>query len=185
MFEVELKFRVPEATSLLARLADFGVELGAPVEQVDRYFNHPCKDFAQTDEAVRIRRTGESTRITYKGPKLDAETKTRREIELPLPSEIDSLSEFSTLLESLGFRRVTEVAKLRRKGILEFQSQSIEIAWDDVREVGQFIELELAADSETLDAARQTILAAAASLDLHQQERRSYLEMLLTARGVR
>ena len=190
MFEVELKFRVADPALTLSRLAEQGVELGPPVEQVDRYFNHPSKDFAQTDEALRIRSTGEATRITYKGPKLDAATKTRREIELPLSDEIDALPEFTTLLEALGFRRVTEVAKLRRIGEWRFfssfsssQAAEIEVAWDDVREVGQFIELELAADAESLDAARHTILAAAAALDLSQPERRSYLEMLLTIRS--
>ena len=44
----------------------------------------PCRDFAQTDEALRIRTVGDTSFVTYKGPKLDATTKTRRELELPL-----------------------------------------------------------------------------------------------------
>ena len=64
------------------------IELGAtiepPVVQVDQYFAHPARDFAQTDEALRLRRVGKQNFITYKGSKIDATTKTRREIELPL-----------------------------------------------------------------------------------------------------
>ena len=52
-----------------------------PAEQVDRYFAHPCRDFARTDEALRLRRDGDDVAITWKGPRIDAATKTRRESE--------------------------------------------------------------------------------------------------------
>ena len=54
---------------------------GEPAEQVDTYFSHPARDFAATDEALRIRSIDQENFVTYKGPKLDATTKTRREID--------------------------------------------------------------------------------------------------------
>ena len=82
--EVEQKFRATHSAELLARLERMGAVFAEPVVQVDLYFAHPARDFAQTDEALRIRRVGERNFVTYKGPKLDAMTKTRRELELPL-----------------------------------------------------------------------------------------------------
>ena len=53
--------------------------------QEDIYFNSPIVDFAKTDEALRIRTTKQSDEkhifITYKGAKIDSESKTREEIE--------------------------------------------------------------------------------------------------------
>ena len=113
-FEVEQKHRVDDVAALDARLAERGVTLGPPVEQSDQYFAHPCRDFARTDEALRIRTVGEASFVTYKGPKLDATTKTRRELELPLdPSDADG-SQFAELLTALGFTPVATVRKQRR-----------------------------------------------------------------------
>ena len=83
-YEVEQKFPLADAAEAERKLVALGGPFSDPVEQVDRYFGHPARDFAKTDEALRIRRIGQENRITYKGPKLDAATKTRRELELPL-----------------------------------------------------------------------------------------------------
>ena len=84
MYEVEQKYPLADVAAVEAALARLGATWHATVEQVDRYFNHPCRDFAATDEALRLRRTGEALAITWKGPRLDATAKTRRELELPL-----------------------------------------------------------------------------------------------------
>ena len=84
MYEVEQKYPLADVAAVEAALARLGATWHGTVEQVDRYFNHPCRDFAATDEALRLRRTGEALAITWKGPRLDATAKTRRELELPL-----------------------------------------------------------------------------------------------------
>src|SRR5690242_3845002 len=142
-FEVEQKFALDNPAAVEAKLVVLGaIELDT-VEQVDRYFNHPARDFAQTDEALRLRRVGESNFVTYKGPKLDATTKTRRELELPLHSGEQAASEFAELLLALSFRSVADVRKQRRQLKLAWQQREIEIALDAVDGVGNFIELEL------------------------------------------
>lgn len=179
MLEVELKFRLTDEAAVRRALAHFVVEWHAPEQQVDCYFNHPARDFAQTDEAVRLRCMGAENVITYKGPKLDAATKTRREIELPIPPGEVGLRSFGELLEVLSFRRVAEVRKTRTKGKFNWQSWPVEVALDQVEQVGSFIELEIQSEETELPAARAAILALAAQLNLTQQERRGYLEMLL------
>ena len=69
----------------------------------DRYFAHPSRDFARTDEALRLRRIGEFNFITYKGPKLDATTKTRREIEIGLADGQQAATDAAELLAAIGF----------------------------------------------------------------------------------
>jgi adenylate cyclase class IV len=57
------------------------------------------------------------------------------------------------------------------------------VALDEVAWVGQFVELELIAEADSLDACRTDLLALAETLGLQAVERRSYLELLLSARG--
>jgi adenylate cyclase class 2 len=181
MFEVEQKFPLTDEAALLAKLASLGGVPSEAMAQVDCYYSHPARDFANTDEALRIRCVGELNFITYKGPKLDLKTKTRREIELPLAGGAQMTMEYGRLLEALGFRPVAKVHKKRRLVVLEWQSRPVEVAIDDVESVGKFVELELSADEAELDAARAALAALAHSLGLSGGERRSYLEMLLEA----
>jgi adenylate cyclase class 2 len=179
MLEVELKFLLTVESALRRELAQFDIAWQAAEEQVDCYFNHPARDFSVTDEAVRLRQIGGQNVITYKGPKLDATTKTRREIELPIAPGKEGLAQFGELLEVLSFRRVAEVHKVRTKGKLNWQGWPVEVALDDVTGVGKYVELEIQAEEAALSGARQAILELAARLKLTQQERRGYLEMLL------
>src|SRR5205085_570940 len=115
----------------------------------DQYFNHPARDFGRTDEALRLRRVGDQNFITYKGPKIDAATKTRRELELPLPSGSDVGGRFSELLLTLGFISAGTVFKVRHPGILAWSGGQVEVALDEVTDLGSFIELEISASDET------------------------------------
>lgn len=176
-FEVEQKFPVSDEKALRTRLESAGAVLGEPRREDDLYFAHPARDFARTDEALRLRTTGTQHRITYKGPKLDATTKTRREIELPLVAE--SAARWPELLQALGFRPVAHVRKARAKAHLRWQDRDVEIALDEVEQVGTYVELELVCEELELDATRASIVALAEFLGLQGSERRSYLELLL------
>lgn len=178
-YEVEQKYPVQETAAVRAQMLALGASFDAPVEQADRYFAHPARDFARTDEALRLRRTGDDNCITYKGPKLDAETKTRREIELPLAPGAQAMQDFEELLVALGFRPVLTVNKHREPGRLAWQGQHVHLALDQVYGLGAFVELEITADDSTLSAAKAALAALAEGLGLTHSERRSYLEMLL------
>lgn len=178
-FEVEQKHRVPDERALFERLAERGVEVGSRVEQSDQYFAHPARDFARTDEALRIRTVGDTSYVTYKGPKIDRVTKTRRELELPLhPSDAHG-EQFAELLQALGFTPVAVVRKQRRSFRIKHAARDVEGALDTVEGLGTFVELELQADESNLDAAKRIISSLASELSLNSLERRSYLEMLL------
>lgn len=178
-YEVEQKFPVDDLAAVEAEIVALGGRFGTAIDQVDRYFAHPSRDFAQTDEALRIRQVGPQCYVTYKGPKIDRLTKTRREIELPLAGPAEVAAEWTSLLEALGFRRVAEVRKQRLPAHLTWQGADIEIALDRVALVGTFVEFELTAGAEGLEQAKSQILSLAAALGLSHAERRSYLELLL------
>lgn len=178
-YEVEQKFPVDNLQAVETRLGELGAGIADERVEVDCYYNHPARDFAQTDEALRIRRIGPLNRITYKGPKVDKVTKTRQELELPLAEGEKSAADWMKLLETLGFRTVSEVHKRRRKTHVDWQGRSVEVSLDEVTGLGTFVELELVVDEEELDAARGCIADLADELGLGQSERRSYLCLLL------
>ena len=178
-YEVELKFPLANPSDVLTRLARLGVVAALPIEQIDRYFNHPARDFGETDEAFRIRSVGEANCVTYKGPRVDSATKTRREIEVSFANGPESASQMAEVWQSLGFRFVREVRKTRTPLTLDWQQRTYELALDEVPPLGTFLEIELLTDEAGRDSARDAILALAGELNLSNSERRSYLELLL------
>ena len=179
-YEVEQKFRVANFFSLKKKLAAIGAVPIDEVEQVDTYFAHPSRDFGETDEALRMRQVGGANFLTYKGPKLDTTTKTRREIEFPIAAGSQGRQRGGELLEALGFTRVSNVVKRRQTYQLLRNGHAIEIALDNVAGLGNFVELEAAADcAKATELAKQILAKLATELGLEQSERRSYLEMLL------
>jgi adenylate cyclase class 2 len=182
-YEVEQKFPVADLAPVEARLAEMGVHVLEPQCEVDLYYAHPARDFARTDEALRIRRVGLSSFITYKGPKVDDTTKTRREIELPLAGEGDPAVGWQKLLDALGFAPVAQVRKHRRKGVIGWHGRRIVVSLDEVDELGRFVEIELAVPRDEMDRAKRRVASLAEELRLSASERRSYLELLLEHRA--
>lgn len=179
-FEVEQKFPLGADAALMEdRLQQLGAVRRGTQTQADRYFNHPVRDFAQTDEAVRIRSVGEENWLTYKGPKIDVRTKTRREIETALGSGVATAEQFAEVFKILGFREVATVRKQRQHFELTQAGWNFDITVDAVEGVGNFLEIELVVDASRLAAAQQAVLDLAQTLELPSPERRSYLEMLL------
>jgi len=179
-YEVEQKFPVDDLAPIEAQLAALGASIAPARVEVDLYFNHPARDFKKTDEALRLRRVGPVNRITYKGPKLDATTKSREELDLALPDGEAAFENFSALLGALGFTPVGEVRKERRKALVDWQDRRVEVSLDRVDRLGTFVELELVVPAEEFDAAKACIASLAERLGLvGRSERRSYLRLLL------
>jgi len=178
MYEVELKFPLADPQSFRRRLAACGARPGATIVQSDLYFNHPVRDFGQTDEAFRVRVSDGRGFVTYKGPLVDTQTKTRREIEVALGGD-DAVNKFAEILKRLGFRPVREVKKRREKHHLSWQGRDYEVALDDVADLGVFAEFETIADEAGRRAATDAILALVSQFQLPSPERKSYLALLL------
>jgi adenylate cyclase class 2 len=177
MYEVEVK--VPAALSTVAdRLDELGAELTGDVVQADTYYDAPHRDFAETDEALRIRReTREGTttaRMTYKGPLVDSESKTREEVE----TGVDEGDDADAIFRNLGFEPAATVRKDRRF----YSYDGYTITLDAVDDVGEFVEVETEVETESeLDTAREGAyeVLRTLGLDPDDQRRTSYLGMLL------
>lgn len=175
MYEVELKVRADHAPVRDALDAAGATRIGR-VEQTDVYFDAPHRDFAARDEALRLREEtdGQShTVLTYKGPKVDAGSKTREEFE----TGIDSREAMEATLSALGFEPAATVEKTRTR----YDLDGVTISLDAVADVGEFVEAEAAATEDEITATRKRVAAALETLDLdpEAQIRTSYLELRL------
>lgn len=183
MLEIEMKFPNADFATLRRTLRQWNAHGGRPIREEDHYFNAPDRDFSHTDEALRLRRVGPNTVLTYKGPKLGTTTKTRVEIESPLARGETSFVEFSRILTHLGYRPTAVVRKIRRLFTLQRGKFALEVCLDEVEDLGRFAELEIRAPESQLERARTVLLRTAEELGLTGEERRSYLELLLERRA--
>lgn len=187
-FEVEVKVPIEDIELMTQKLVESGAkELNSEV-QIDTYFDHPCRTFVKTDEAVRVRTrkplneqelatSHTPNELTYKGPKLDEKTKTRVEYSVG----IDNVDNITSILESLGFKPIANVIKKR----IFFDLRAITISIDDVEDVGLFLELEsIVHQKDEMESAKRSIfkLLNELGLDAQQSIRDSYLEMYMAGR---
>jgi adenylate cyclase class 2 len=182
-FEVEVKYRSVDHEELRRRLGEQGASSGPAMLQEDIYLRHPSRDFAVTNEALRIRRSGRENRITYKGPRRAGPTKTREEIEIPVAEGEDAFQQLARLFENLGFQAVATIRKTRSTYCVPEPPYEIEVTLDHVEDLGDFAEIEIVADRESdLPPAQAAVLALAAELGLTEVEPRSYLRLALETR---
>lgn len=176
MIEVEVKAKINSFSEMEEKLAEIGAIKTKMEFQEDIYFNSPIVDFAKTDEALRIRTTKEddNTRIfiTYKGPKIDKKSKTRREIEMG----IEDSQKCSDVFEAIGFRKVRTVRKNRQY----YAYENFEISLDDIEGLDPYMEIEIGlSDGEDYNEAQNSIFELFEKLGITDGfERTSYLELL-------
>lgn len=183
MLEIEQKFVVADFVAIEQRLSEWHARRGAEHTEIDHYFNAPDRDFARTDEAFRLRRIGDANFLTYKGPKHAGPVKIRTELEIPLRDGDEAAAQIQQLLAHLGYRPVAIVRKHRRQYHLDRSDFALTVCLDEVERLGRFVEVEIVADDERKDAARTVLADTAVALGLTNLERRSYLNLLLTAQG--
>jgi adenylate cyclase class 2 len=192
MYEVEIKFIAEDSAALKQRLENLNIAWLPEMTEDDVFYQHPSRDFRQTDEALRMRQViaadgSQLYTLTYKGPKLDKETKTRQEIEIPLTFDAQYTENFENMkniLTALGFRQSSFVHKIRNEGTFFYAGRSFNVCLDELPELAErnrpshFVELETIADSADWQPARDAVKELAASLGLTDSIQNSYLELL-------
>ncbi|MHA1771240.1 MAG: class IV adenylate cyclase [Candidatus Thorarchaeota archaeon] len=184
-FEVEIK--IPVSTrDITTILTKSGLRPDRVEHHEDHYLAHPCRDFAETDEALRIRHVRTQSpsasqedvanriELTYKGPKIDPRSKTRVEIN----STISDKAGFIAILEHLGFRDAAVVQKTRTI----YHMDDVEVCVDVVEGLGSFVELEsITSSKDEIPAVRDHLFEIARMMELNPAAmiRKSYLELIL------
>ncbi|WP_459876363.1 class IV adenylate cyclase [Halorubrum gandharaense] len=201
MYEVEIK--VPaRVADVRERLRAAGAERTDARRQRDVYYDAPHRDFARTDEALRVRHetplsdgigspeaAGGTTKITYKGPLLDAGSKSREEHE----TTVDDADAAAGIFDGLGFEPAAEVTKRREFWAFEGFTVTLDAVDElgdgeegETTEAGEFVEIEREVDEEAaIPEAREAAGDALdrLGLDADDQIRTSYLGLVLAERA--
>jgi adenylate cyclase, class 2 len=178
-YEVEIKYLVSDLAGVRRTCESLAGAAPETRAEVDTYLRHPIRSFEQTDEALRVRQANAYLAITYKGPKVDAATKTRVEIELQLVPGQYTSENVLDFWGRLGFAPVRQVRKDRELFRIPWLGREVHASLDHVHGLGDFVELELSAEPSQLEESRQILKSLAAKLGLQKSERKSYLELLL------
>lgn len=183
MLEIEQKFVCSDFAAIEKQLTEWQARRGEEHTETDHYFNAPDRDFARTDEAFRLRRIDSANFLTYKGPKQPGDIKVRTELEIALRDGDEAAEQFMQLLVHLGYRPVAVVRKHRRYYHLSRGDFALIVCLDEVEQLGRFVEVEIVAPEAQAESARTVLAETAAALGLTRLERRSYLNLLLSAQG--
>lgn len=185
MIEVEIKFRMPDDQQLPKLIDEHHLEFGPAVVQQDIYYNHPQRNFRETQEALRIRVTGDGNALTYKGPRLDTLTRSRPEYEIAFHSGHAATEQLQTVFQALGFREIGVVKKTRRTATYVWEGRRVDVSYDEIGGLGRFIEIESISEPENWEADRDRLVRLEEYWSLlAYREPKSYLSMLLESRGV-
>ncbi|MDA3901144.1 MAG: class IV adenylate cyclase [Spirochaetes bacterium] len=169
MYEIEIKSYCNNSALVEEQLRDEKAHFVGELYQHDLYFNHPSRDFKNSDEALRIRSVNGIHYVTYKGPKVSKQTKTRIEHE----TIVGDFDTFRSILQMTGFVESGEVVKTRR----EYTIDDLHICLDNVEGAGTFVEFEI--NSNDIALGEQRLFEAAEHYGLRRFERRSYLSLIL------
>lgn len=167
--EVEVKYRVSSLEEIEKRLKKLGAKFLGEFRETDIYFQHPCRNMARTDEALRLRVVNGECEFTYKGPRSSIGIKSREEITV----KIDSVDRMLEILSRLGFRSIARLTKLRCKYVLN----NCVISLDQIDNLGSFVEI------EALDEVEDPLKTILDTIELLQLKgaviEKTYLELLL------
>lgn len=172
MIEVEVKAKIDSFEEVEERLEKIGAVKSKTEFQEDIYFASPIVDFAKTDEALRVRTTDNDIFITYKGPKLNSQAKTRKEVEM----SIESAEKARDIFEEIGFKEARTVRKNRQY----YHYENFEITLDDIEGLPPYMEIEISLeDNSDYDEAQNSIFKLFEKLGITDGfERTSYMELL-------
>lgn len=171
-----MKAKINDKKEVLEKINEIGGEYSHTEKQHDIYYNAPNKDYAKTDEALRIREIpdgdGFKRILTYKGPKIDTKSKTRKEVEVTI-NDTDNMNE---ILLNIGFKPSAIVNKIRRV----FNYKNYTITLDKLDKLGYYMEIEfIAKEGSNIEEIRNNIIKIFEKLGITSGfERVSYLELL-------
>ena len=162
--EIEKKYIAQNKQGLIALLEERGSRLYKK-HQTDDYYIPKHRNFLAEKypfEWLRLRTEGDKFTLTYKHwyPEGIRETTHCDEFE----TTIGNKSNLELILKALDFKKMITVDKTR----LAYEVRNFEIALDDVKDLGSFVEIEIKEDYNSIDDAIKQIDKLAKELELEE-----------------
>ncbi|KHO54083.1 MAG: adenylate cyclase, class 2 [archaeon GW2011_AR18] len=168
--EVEVKAKISDMSSCENHLLSKGAVFKEEKYQHDILLDPPSIDFSKSDQVLRIRNSNGSWKLDYKSPRLDNETKSRMEYSI----KIDDGSQLKDIFNWMNFKLVGEIEKTRRT----YELNDMVICFDNVTNLGEFIEVEIMSDEADFESSKIKIMSLLKELGISETIRKDYLELL-------
>lgn len=175
--EVELKFPLLNPKELIQRLNEIAKPKQQNIFQRDTYYIPAHRNFLakkKVNEWLRIRETKNKITLTYKNYYPDGIH--CKEFE----TKIEDITALKNIFESLDFKEIVVVEKIRSTWIFK----EVEIAIDEVKGLGFFVELESKSNLDFEDAKKLLYkILKELKAETGAQDFRGYPYMLLKKKG--
>lgn len=181
--EVELKFPLLNPKELIEKLKSIAKLEKQGDFQKDIYFNPPHRDFLGkklVSEWLRLRESQKGFSLNYKNwhKEIDPKSVSCDEFE----TKIGNIEALRKLFESLNFKELVTVEKNRSI----WNYKDTEIAIDEVKELGNFIEIEARGNFTNIEEAKKHLYLVLKEIGakVGEQDFEGYPYLLLKKKGL-
>lgn len=182
--EIKIKLNKTDLERVRKRLKET-TKFVDSTQEIDKYFNAPHKDFlkpALPRQYLRIRYRKNAGFITYKYDYFNKDGEKTHNDEYE--SAIESPEAVEKILRAVDFKNFVIIDKQRER----YQyKKSFDVALDEVKKLGYFIEIESLKDFGGIRKTRRKLFAFAQSvgIDPSLREKKSYVYMMLKKMGLK
>lgn len=143
--EIEIKAYSENKGKIIENLGKLGAVEEKEKHQVDEYYNHPAKDLTKINEYIRLRyKPGENKGVF--AHHINIADGVNKEFEV----EVGDLKTFKEMLVNLGFKMLGIIDKKRKT----YSLNDFKITFDEVKDIGNFIEVETDGDETQIEKKR-------------------------------
>lgn len=140
--EIEIKATFEDKDKLKENLVKLGAEQKKTKHQIDEYYNHPQRDTRETNEYIRLRYEAESNDGIF-AHHINLSDGVNKEFEV----SVGDIKVFKQILEGLSFPLLGVIDKKRET----FQLGEFTITIDEVKDIGNFVEIEVDGEESEVD----------------------------------
>lgn len=159
--EIEIKARFSDKEKVEARLKNIKAKEEKKKHQIDEYYNHPQRDTRKTNEYIRLRLSPASKEGVF-AYHLNLRNGVNKEYEV----KVDDVDTFKKILELSGFQLLGIIDKKRKA----YTFKNFTITVDEVKDVGNFVEVETDGEEHQIDEKKAGCLAVLEKIGLSKKD---------------
>ncbi len=157
--EVEIKLKCSNLNKLKKKLLKTGAILSKTKQQTDIYYEHPSRVLLKSKEYLRLRKMGNIKTLAHH---INISNGVNDECEI----ELEKNADIENLLQRLNFSKLGTIDKKRE----QYRLKRYNICLDKVKNIGNFIEIELEVGKKDVTEAKKACWQLAQKLGLSKKD---------------
>src|SRR3989344_1026352 len=158
--ELEAKYKAKDFEKVLKKVESLGFKLGKEKHQIDTYFIVDRENEDGTRDYLRVREDLKKNSVSFEFHKVLSDLETD-ETEI----SVENKEAIVKIMENLGLNVVCVVDKDRK----EYNKDNVTVVFDVVKDLGNFVEIEI--NAESTEENKNLVLSTAKELGLEEENR--------------